>query len=99
VLRAAVLAGGRGNGEQPAPAPAKAPAPSEAADSWLLATLARLIRRRPEELRAGDRLVDLGVDSLTRMELLGALEARSGRRLDPATIAGLVRVQDLIELG
>jgi len=39
-----------------------------------------------------------GVDSLTRVELVGALEARTGRRLDDAAIAALARVQDVVEL-
>ena len=88
-----------GDGEQPAAA-AEPPeeAPRSAEETWLIATLARLTRARPELLRASDRLADLGVDSLTRVELIGAIEARLGRRLDDTTAAALGRVQDLYDL-
>jgi len=64
----------------------------------VIETVARLTRTRPDQLRAEDRLADLGVDSLTHVELIGALEARSGLRVDDATAGSLLRVQDLFDL-
>lgn len=100
-LRDAVLAGARGAGEKPPPAPS-APAaeepPRSEAETWMIATLARLTRSRPDRLRPGDRLADLGLDSLTHVELVGEIEARLGRRLDDAAAAALGRVQDLLDL-
>lgn len=98
LLRNAVLAGERGDGKAPAPPPA---APEEAfneAEAWVVDTLARLVGRRPDQLRAADRLADLGVDSLTRVELVAAFEARFVKRLDDSTAASLQRLQDLFEL-
>ena len=54
-------------------------------------------RCRPDRLRAGDRLAELGVDSLTRVELVGALEARIGRSLDDAEVAALAHVRDVVD--
>ena len=90
--------GGRGAGE-PAPAPAAAAAPSYSEEqTWILDTLARLTRGRADQLSADDRLADLGVDSLTRVELIGAIEERFDRRLDDAAAAAAGRVQDLFDL-
>jgi len=100
-LRDAVLAGERGGGDKPPAPPAAAAAdqpPPSPAEAWAIAILARLTRIRPDQVRAGDRLDDLGVDSLTRVELIGALEARRGGRLDDATAGALERVQDLVDL-
>ncbi len=97
VLREAVLSGERGGGDSVA-----APAPVEVAWSSrqqeVIDTLARLARVRPDLLNAGDRLADLGVDSLTRVELVGELEGRFGVRLDDDTAASLDKVEDLFDL-
>ncbi len=98
LLREAVLAGERGAEPPAAPVPAAEAAPRGEAEAWVIDTLARLTRARPDQLRAGDRLADLGVDSLTRVELVGAIEARFGQRLDGATVAALGRVGDLLAL-
>ncbi len=98
VLRDAVLAGERGSGKAtlaPTAAPEEERSASEAA---VVETLARLARARPDLLRASDRLADLGVDSLTRVELVGELEARFGLRVEDDTAASLDRVQDLFDL-
>lgn len=101
-LLAAVLAGERGARESPAAAPpqvpADAPQPS-AFEAAVTEALSRLTRTRPDLVRAGNRLAELGVDSLTRVELIGELEARFGLRLDDDTVASLDRVQDLFDLG
>jgi hypothetical protein len=69
LLREAVLAGQRGAGEAPsAPASTVEEAPRGEVESWVIDTVARLTRTRPEPIRAADRLADLGVDSLTHAE-------------------------------
>ncbi len=99
VLRDAVLAGHRGDGDQ-APTPPAAPeqASYNESETWVLETLARLTGTRADLLSAGDRLADLGVDSLTRVELIGAIEERLELRLDDATAGAVDRVQDLFDL-
>jgi long-chain acyl-CoA synthetase len=100
-LRDAVLAGHRGDGRA-----AAAQAPSAAApgadlskeETWVIATLARLTHSRPETIQPNSRLADLGVDSLTKVELIGELEARLGLRVDDAAAGSLSRVQDLLDL-
>jgi acyl carrier protein len=99
-LRDAVLAGQRGDGRTPAP-PAVAPAGGTGLskeETWVIATLARLTHSRPEVIHANNRLADLGVDSLTKVELVGELEARLGFRVDDAAAGSLNRVQDLLDL-
>ena len=99
VLRDAVLAGQRGSGEQPAaPPPAAAEVSYGEAETWVLDTLARLTGTRADLLSAAHRLADLGVDSLTRVELIGAIEERFELRLDDTVAAGAGRVQDLFDL-
>ena len=66
--------------------------------TWMVATLARLTHTRPEQLAAADRLSELGVDSLTRVELVAEIESRLGTRLDDPTAASLERVGDLLAL-
>ncbi|MEM7350362.1 MAG: AMP-binding protein, partial [Acidobacteriota bacterium] len=97
VLRDAVLAGQR-VGETSAPPPAAAGEERSESEAAVIEALARLTRTRPDLLSASDRLADLGVDSLTRVELVGELEARFGLRLDDAAAASLERVQDLFDL-
>ena len=94
VLRDAVLAGERGAGDAAAPAPAAAEDRSEA-EAWVVETLVRLTRARADQLGPETRLDDLGVDSLTQVELVGALEARLGHRLDDAEATAMERVGDL----
>ena len=99
LLRQAVMAGERG--AQPPAAPA-APAPTEEPrseeETWVIETLARLTHSRTDLLRPTARLADLGVDSLTRVELVGEIEARFGLRLDDTAARGLGNVQDLLDL-
>jgi acyl carrier protein len=64
----------------------------------VIATLARLTHSRPEVINPNSRLADLGVDSLTKVELIGELEARLGFRVDDAAAGSLSRVQDLLDL-
>jgi len=101
VLRNAVLAGERGSGTH-APSSAPPSAVPEAvrtpAEIAIIGALAGLTHTRPDLLHEDDRLADLGVDSLTRVELIGELEARFGFRLDDDQAASLNRVQDLFDL-
>ena len=64
----------------------------------MLETVARLTRTRVDLLTATDRLADLGLDSLTRVELIGAIEERFGLRVDDTVAAGVGRVDDLFDL-
>ncbi|HMB55287.1 MAG TPA: non-ribosomal peptide synthetase, partial [Thermoanaerobaculia bacterium] len=104
-LAAAILAGERGGdqggdqdgGGKAAQAPAAAPPQSEG-EEWAIATVARLTRGRADQLTPDDRLADLGVDSLTRVELVGEIEARRGGRLDESVVARLERVRDVSDL-
>jgi long-chain acyl-CoA synthetase len=99
-LRDALLAGQRGDGRVPAP-PAAVPLPQPAfskEETWVIETLARLTRSRPDTIRPNSRLADLGVDSLTKVELVGELEARLGFRVNDAIAGSLNRVQDLLDL-
>ncbi|MDA8020884.1 MAG: AMP-binding protein [Thermoanaerobaculia bacterium] len=98
VLLDAVLAGERGSGAKastPDPTPDVEQTEAELA---VLETVARVTRSRSDLLQADDRLVDLGVDSLTRVELVGELEARFGLRLDDETAARLDTLGDLYSL-
>ena len=98
-LRDAVLTGHRGDSRAPAPAaPAPVRAPASEEGAWVIAILARLTHARPDTISARQRLNDLGVDSLTKVELIGEMEARLGIRVDDATAATLSRVQDLLDL-
>jgi long-chain acyl-CoA synthetase len=98
-LRDAVLAGQRGDGRTSAP-PVTPPggAGFSKEETWVIATLARLTHSRPDVIRPNNRLTDLGVDSLTKVELIGELEARLGFRVDDAAAGSLSRVQDLLDL-
>ncbi len=101
VLRDAVLAGERGDGAESVASsgpPAAEVSPPTASESIIIETLARLTRTRPDLLGPDDLLADLGVDSLTRVELVGELEARFDLRLDDQHAASLERVQDLFDL-
>lgn len=98
-LRAAVLAGERGSGKTSAPPAPPAAEPRTDAERQVIEALAGLTRTRPDLLQADDRLLDLGVDSLTRVELVGELEARFGVRVSNEQAASLERVRDLFSLG
>jgi long-chain acyl-CoA synthetase len=97
-LSAAILAGERGGGTAAPAAPAAASPPRGEGEAWAIATVARLTRGRADQLTPDDRLADLGVDSLTRVELIGEIEARRGGRLDEAAVARLERVRDVSDL-
>ena len=103
-LRHAILAGRHGSdGEATAKPAARPPAPEPTAplgetERWMLDTVARLTRTRADVLSPSDRLDDLGVDSLTRVELVAEIEERLDRRLSEERAAGLQRVRDLFEL-
>jgi long-chain acyl-CoA synthetase len=67
-------------------------------ESYLLTTLAHLTRSRPDLLEPADRLIELGVDSLTRVELLSEIEARFGLIVDDETASRMASVQDVLDL-
>ena len=65
----------------------------------ILATLARLARMPTHQIRRESRLdTDLGLDSLTRLDLLLVLESRLGETIPDALLANLETVGDVVEL-
>ncbi|RKU09987.1 hypothetical protein C6503_20090 [Candidatus Poribacteria bacterium] len=65
----------------------------------ILATLARLARMSTHQIRRESRLdTDLGLDSLTRLDLLLVLENRLGEAIPDALLANLETVGDVVEL-
>ena len=65
----------------------------------VLSTLARLARMPSHHIRLESRLdIDLGLDSLTRLDLLLVLEARLGETIPDALLANLETVGDVVNL-
>jgi len=99
LLREAVIAGEE-SGPVDAPVPLRSPAPGSEpseVEAWVLEALARLTRRRPDTLGSKVRLVELGLDSLARVELMAEVEGRFGLRMDEDSAAALSRVGDVVE--
>jgi acyl carrier protein len=101
-LREALLSGQRK--KQPSAVAAATPpaagsgATRTKAELWTIATLSRLTHLRSDAITAPQRLADLGVDSLTKVALIGELEARFDLRVPEQSVASLNRVQDLFDL-
>ena len=65
----------------------------------ILSTFARLARMPTHQIRRESRLdTDLGLDSLTRLDLLLVLENRLGATIPDALLANLETVGDVVEL-
>ena len=65
----------------------------------MLSTLARLARMPTHQIRRESRLdTDLGLDSLTRLDLLLVLENRLGETIPDALLANLETVGDVVNL-
>ena len=65
----------------------------------ILTTLARLARMPAHQIQRESRLdTDLGLDSLTRLDLLLVLEARLGGAIPDALLANLETVSDVVKL-
>ena len=65
----------------------------------ILATLARLARMPAHQIQQESRLdTDLGLDSLTRLDLLLVLESRLGETIPDALLANLETVGDVVRL-
>ena len=65
----------------------------------ILSTLARLARMPVHQIQRESHLdTDLGLDSLTRLDLLLVLEARLGETIPDALLANLETVGDVVEL-
>jgi long-chain acyl-CoA synthetase len=101
-LREALLSGQHATRPSPPAPAAKPPAAANTgptpAEQWVLAILSRLTHVRTESLGATDRLAEIGLDSLAKVQLIGELESRFHRRVEEASVAGLSRVQDLFDL-
>ena len=65
----------------------------------ILSTLARLARMPAHQIQLESRLgIDLGLDSLTQLDLLLVLEARLGATIPDALLADLETVGDVVKL-
>lgn len=65
----------------------------------ILSPLAKLARMPTNQIRNESRLdTDLGLDSLTRLDLLMLLESRLGQTIPEAMVANLQTVNDVVEL-
>ena len=65
----------------------------------VLSTLARLARMPAQQIQRESRLdTDLGLDSLTRLDLLLVLESRLGETIPDALLANLETVGDVVRL-
>ena len=65
----------------------------------ILAPLAKLARMPANKIRGESRLdTDLGLDSLTRLDLLMLLESRLGHTIPEAMVANLQTVNDVVKL-
>ncbi|MYG00622.1 AMP-binding protein [Candidatus Poribacteria bacterium] len=65
----------------------------------ILSPLAKLARMPANKIRSESRLdTDLGLDSLTRLDLLMLLESRLGQTIPEAMVANLQTVNDVVEL-
>ncbi len=65
----------------------------------ILMPLARLARMPANKIRRENRLdTDLGLDSLTRLDLLMLLESQLGQTIPDAMVANLQTVNDVVEL-
>ena len=85
------LSGGKPETETAAP---RTDGPEE-----VLSTLSRLARMPAHQIRLESRLdIDLGLDSLTRLDLLLVLEARLGETIPDALLANLETVGDVVKL-
>ncbi|MCG9129268.1 AMP-binding protein [Candidatus Poribacteria bacterium] len=72
---------------------------SENIPEEILLPIARLARLSPNKIRLNNRLdTDLGLDSLTRLDLLFLLESRLGETIPDAMIGNLQTVGDVVDL-
>jgi long-chain acyl-CoA synthetase len=80
-----------------APEAAPRPAPEGALEAQVMAVLRSVVGDRARGASLDSTLqFDLGMDSLERLELLGALEARLGARLPDEVAPALHRVRDVV---
>lgn len=100
VIRDMVLGGGAMT--LPAGAPSVARPSAEPIDEVLLAIRRIVARqvRRPEEAIHRDMhlLLDLGIDSIGKVDLVGEVESQFGMKVDDQVAAAVARVSDLIRL-
>ena len=78
---------------------AESAAPRTDIPEAMLSTLARLARMPAHQIQLESRLnIDLGLDSLTQLDLLLVLEARLGATIPDALLADLETVGDVVKL-
>ncbi|MFQ5494070.1 MAG: AMP-binding protein, partial [Phycisphaerae bacterium] len=80
---------------------AREPVAADGAARWsaLCAILSRQASRPSDQIRADMHLhLDLGIDSIGKMEILGEVEAVFDKRIDGNDAAGVARVSDLLKL-
>ena len=74
-------------------------APKSDIPAEILSTLARLARMPAQQIQRESRLdTDLGLDSLTRLDLLLVLESRLGETIPDALLTNLETVGDVVKL-
>lgn len=72
-------------------------APHDDIPAGVAELLAQVIELPPAEIAPTDRLAeDLGVDSLSLLELVIGVEERFGVAIPDAAVAGLQRVEDVV---
>ncbi len=68
-------------------------------EQWVRETVAKLVKREPHEIRGEDNLLlDLGIDSLMKIELLSEVEEQYGVALNDEVAVRVGRVSDLFAL-
>ena len=68
-------------------------------EQWVRETVAKLVKREPHQIRAEDNLLlDLGIDSLMKIELLSEVEEQYGVAINDEVAVRVGRVSDLYAL-
>ncbi len=81
------------------PTPATSPTPVHAALAAVQAILARITRRAPQTIQPETHLMlDLGIDSLGKIDVITAVESHFRISIDDPTAAGISRVSDLLRI-
>ncbi|MBX6766860.1 MAG: acyl carrier protein [Actinomadura rubrobrunea] len=61
---------------------------------WLVARVAEILRRSPEDVPAGAAFSELGLSSLQAVELATAMEDWTGREIPPTVVYDCPTIED-----